>query len=152
MPGIGDQEDEMIKIEAMWLYEALEDHSGMVYSYLDKHTGEIIRISEMFETEEEKLETYEKIESEPDRWVQIDPMSSRDGFRIMERFVAGLPEGEDRRTLERALSYKKPFSNFRQAMQEMPALRDQWFKFHDTELRKAAEEWLKAEGIEAELI
>ena len=45
----------------------------------------------------------------------------------------------------------KPFSNFRQAMHEMPALRDQWFKFHETEPRKAAEEWLKAKGIEAEL-
>jgi hypothetical protein len=36
-------------------------------------------------------------------------------------------------------------------MHEMPALRDQWFKFHETEPRKAAEEWLKAKGIEAEL-
>ena len=141
----------MIEIETMWLFEAFEDHSGTVHFYLDKQTGEIVRISEMSETQEEQQEIYDRIESEPDRWVDIEPLPSRDAFGVMEDFVAGLPDGEDKRTLERALSYKKPFSNFKQALSDMPDIRKQWFVFHDNHTRETAEAWLKDQGIEAKL-
>jgi len=70
----------------------------------------------------------------------------------MERFVEGLPDSEDRRLLEKVLSWKKPFSNFKSAVADMGDLRQQWFEFHDTELRKIAMEWLKEEEIDAELV
>ncbi len=69
----------------------------------------------------------------------------------MEDFVSGLPDGEEKRTLNRALSWKKPFSNFKQALYEMPELRKAWHAFHDDRIRKAAEEWLASEAIEAKL-
>jgi hypothetical protein len=141
----------MIQIETMWLYEALEDHSGTVYFYLDKQTGEILRISEMSATQEEQQEIYDQVESEPDRWVPIEPLPSRDEFEVMEDFVVKLPDGEDKRTLEHALSYKKPFSNFKQALSGMPDLRKQWFVLHDNHTREAAEALLKDQGIEAKL-
>lgn len=141
----------MIEIETMWLVEAFEDHSGTVHFYLDKQTGEILRISEMSETRAEQQATYNRIESEPDRWVHIEPLPSRDGFGIMEEFAAELPDGENKRTLKRALSYKKPFSNFKQALFDMPDIRKLWFAFHDTHTRKKAEAWLKDQGIQAKL-
>lgn len=141
----------MIEIETMWLYMALEDHSGDARFYLDRRTGEILRVSEMSETEQEKEETYARMMEEPDRWLEIEPIPSRDAFRVMEDFVSGLPEGEQKRTLNRALSWKKPFSNFKQALYEMPELKEAWHAFHDASIRKAAEEWLALEGIEAKL-
>jgi hypothetical protein len=51
----------MIEIDSMWLYEALDNHSGEVDFYLDRQTGEILPISEMFESEKEQAETYARI-------------------------------------------------------------------------------------------
>ncbi|MCX7007780.1 MAG: UPF0158 family protein [Kiritimatiellaeota bacterium] len=141
----------MIEIEAMELCDALEDHSGDVQFYLDQKTGEILRISELCESEEEKQEMYDRMDEEPDQWVEIEPMPSSDAFRIMEDFVASLPDGEEQRTLTRALSWKKPFSNFKQALYEMPELKQQWHAFHDERIRKVAEAWLAAAGIAAKL-
>ena len=141
----------MIQIEKMWLIEALEDHSGMAQCYLDKQTGEIVRISEMYETEAEQQETYDRIESDPDRWVNIEPEPARDAFQVMADFVAGLPDGENKRMLERTLSFKKPFANFKRALLDMPEIRKQWFAFQESHASQAAENWLKAQGIQAQL-
>lgn len=46
---------------------------------------------------------------------------------------------------------KKPFSNFKQALSDMPAIREQWFSFHDAHTRKKAEAWLKDQAIQAKL-
>jgi hypothetical protein len=78
-------------------------------------------------------------------------VESSDSFRVMEDFAAGLPDGEQKRTLQRALTWKKPFSNFKQALYEMPELKQQWHAFHDERIRKVAEAWLAAEGIVAKL-
>jgi len=40
-------------IDMSFLIDALEDHTSMASCYLDKQTGEILRISE-YDTEEEK--------------------------------------------------------------------------------------------------
>jgi hypothetical protein len=135
----------------MWLLEALEDHSDMAEFYLNKQTGEIHRISLMFDSMEEQREIYDRIELEPDRWVKIEPEPSRNAFQVMEDFVEGLPEGENKRMLTRTLSFKKPFSNFKTALLDMPELRKQWFDFQQRHINSVAEDWLKAEGIEAQL-
>jgi hypothetical protein len=141
----------MIEIDSMWLFEAIEDHSGTVHFYLDRHTGEVLRISEMFESEEEQEETYGRMRAEPARWIEVEPMPSRDAFRVMEDFVRDLPEGEQKRTLNRALSWKKPFGNFKRALYEMPELKTAWHTYHDARIRRVAEEWLASEGIQAKL-
>jgi len=141
----------MIEILLSDLVDAFDDHSGTVQFYLDKQTGEILRVSDLSETMEEQDALYDRMELEPDRWVEIEPLPSSEGFEIMEDFVAGLPEGEKQRTLERALSYKKPFSNFKQALSEMPAIRERWFSFHDAHTRQKAEAWLKDQAIQAKL-
>jgi hypothetical protein len=138
-----------LKIDMGFLIDALEDHSGMASCYLDKKTGEILRISE-YETEEEKQSYYEQIESDSERYVHIDPRPSHEGFRLMEDFANQLPDGEEKRTLQRALSWQKPFSNFKRALSEMPEIRDQWHKYHDERMMALAKEWLLSEGITQE--
>ena len=140
----------MINIDTDWLLEALEDHDPLVHHYLDTQTGEIHRANEMFECEEEG-DLYDKMEQDPERWITIDSVPSRDGFRTMETFVADLPEGEARRTLEKALAWKKPFSNFRQALRDMPELREKWFAFHRERMLGVARKWLHDAGVDATL-
>ena len=82
----------------------------------------------------------------------VEPIGSHEGFRIMENFVASLPESEDRNLLWKVLSWKKPFSNFKSALADMGDLRQQWFDFHDKELRKLATEWFKVVKLDAELV
>ncbi len=141
----------MIEIDEMLLFAALEDHSGSVHAYLDRQTGEILHLSEMWETQDEQSATYERLSAEPGRWVRIEPLPSRQAFRIMEDFVARVPPDQRQRTLRRALAWKKPFSNFRQAMYEMPELKKSWDNFHDDRLRRAANDWLTANAIDARL-
>ena len=133
-------------IDMSFLIDALEDHTSMASCYLDKQTGEILRISE-YDTEEEKKPFYDQIDAFPDRYVCIEPLDSSTSFRIMEDFVQGLPDGEERRSLERALSWKKPFSNFRNALREKPEIGALWHKFHDARMTALAKEWLEEEGI-----
>jgi len=142
----------MIQIDTDWLLEALDDHDELVHHHLDTQTGEIRCVSDMFDSTEELEELYEQMDESPGRWITIDPYPSRDGFRIMEAFVEGLPDDEGRRTLQRALSWKKPFSNFRDALREMPTLRDKWFAFHRERMIEVAREWLRVAGVDAELV
>ncbi|MHC4443937.1 MAG: UPF0158 family protein [Planctomycetota bacterium] len=140
-----------IKILEYDLFDLLEDHSEFRTGYLDQQTGEIVV---QFEEGDEEIEreTEDMIEKAPDRYLYIESIDSHDGFRIMERFVVGLPPGEDRRLLEKALSWKKPFSNFRDALYDMDDLRQKWYDFHEQKLRRLAMDWLEAEGIDAELV
>lgn len=142
---------EKIKIIDSDLLDLLEDHSDFRTGYLDIQTGHILMTFEDFD-EEEQQEIVDKIENNPSRYISIEPIGSREGFRIMEKFVSTLPEGEDHNLLSKVLSWKKPFSNFQNAISDMGDLRKQWFDFHDKQLRKLALEWLELHGIVAELV
>lgn len=140
-----------IKIIDSELLDLFGNHSEFASGYIDKQTGEILLTFEDCD-EPEHEEIIDKLEQDPDRYLMVEPISSRDGFRIMETFVESLPEGGDRHLLIKALSWKKPFSNFKSALADMGAIRKQWFDFQDKELRKLAAEWLEREKLDAELV
>jgi len=140
-----------IHIDASELLDLLEEHSGFRTGYIDKQTGEILVTFEDYD-EPEQEEVLEQIRDDWDRYLKIEPIGSREGFRIMERFVESLPDGENRNLLFKVLSWKKPFSNFKSALCGMGDLRQHWFDFHDKALRKLAEVWLESEDVKAELV
>lgn len=78
--------------------------------------------------------------------VDIEPVSSREGFRIMEDFAAGRTEGQQRR-LYNALSGKHPFRVFQQALTELGSL-DDWYAFKGKAYVALAEERLADSDIE----
>ena len=139
-----------IKIDADELMMAMEDHGGLLSYYLDRETGEILPQSEDPGLSGEELD--QAFDEESDRHVAVDPISSREGYGIMEDFVDSRPEGEERRILQKALSWRKPFSNFRSAIAEMGPLREQWFKFHDRRMYKEMQDWVEYHEIDAELV
>lgn len=83
-----------------------------------KTTGEIlsipVEIRSMGNDDEFFEEEMEKIENNPDDYIEIEPPSSRYGFEIMANFAEQL---NDNMTLQSqligALNNKKPFSEFK---------------------------------------
>ena len=141
-----------IKIDADELMMAMEDHGGFLSYYLDNETGEILLESEDSELLGEVDGLAQGLEEEPDRYVAIEALSSRDGYRIMEDFVDSLPEGEERQILQQALSWKKPFSNFKSAIADMGPLREQWFKHRDRRMQQEMQDWFAYHELDAELV
>lgn len=139
-----------IKIDMDSLAIALEDNSGMMNHFLDKQTGELVFVNE-YDMADEEEEIKKLIEDDPSRFLWVEPLPSNRGFRIMEEFVESLPDGEAKMILCKALSWKKPFSNFKDALCDYPDIRKQWFEFHDKVLGELATEWLKDNKVDADL-
>ena len=140
-----------MKIDATELLGLLEDNSGFEVGYLDRQTGKILVMIKDCEGPEEQ-EVEDRIKNGGDRYLEIDPISSRDSFRLMERFVESLPEGQDRDFLFTVLTGRKPFANFKHALLAMGDLRNRWFDFQHKEMLRLATEWLESEGVQAELV
>ena len=136
-----------MKIDLGMVAVALEDHSEMEW-YLDRTTGEVLPTSADFGATPEEIMM--QIETDPDRFLLIDPMDSRDGHRIMQAYVNDMLEGEASRRLAQALSGRKPFASFKQALFAYPGERDAWFEFHNEHMLEAAREFLGSNEIEFE--
>lgn len=138
-------------IDADMLLMALEHHDPDVTYYLDLQTGEIEFISQAYSDADEREEFEEMLQNDLERYVTVEPISSREGWRIMSDFIAGLPESEARERLEVAIHRNRPFRRFKDTLHDYPDLRQRWFRFHEERLLELAREWLDAEEIEAEL-
>lgn len=128
-----------MKIDLRMVAEALEDHSDLE-NYLDLMTGEVVPVSEEFTGTPEEIMM--EIQENPDRFLLIDPMDSRDGHRIMQAFVNGMAEGEARRSLAGAISGRKPFASFKHVLFDYSGERAAWFEFHNGRMLQAAREFL----------
>ena len=140
-----------LRIDTDELIMALDDNSGMAECYLDRETGEVLRVSGALLGDEDE-EFSARIEADPERYVFIDPIPSSAGFETMSDFVETVTDVEARRALERALAGRKPFRAFKDALLDYPAERENWFRFKDAACRKHAVTWLEDNGIEAQLV
>jgi len=75
-------------------------------------------------------------------WVYVDRLDSREAYRDMEAFVALVQDRRAADLLERAIAGRGAFRRFKDTLLEFPQLRQRWFTFHDTRLRRRAIEWL----------
>lgn len=139
-----------LPIDTEMLIAALEDHTLLSRYYLDLKTGEIVMVPEggLDGVDDELAEA---MENEPSRFEHIEPLPSSQGFQVMADFTASLAESEAKRDLERALERRRPFRNFKEALESYPDLRDEWFRYHDRALKVVAEAWLRGNDIEADL-
>lgn len=78
---------------------------------------------------------------------EIEPVPSRDGYRDMADFVAGVRHRRAADLLERALSGRGAFRRFKDTLLEFPELREQWFRFRDARAARRALRWLADEGL-----
>ncbi len=141
-----------IKVDFDDLMMALETAEGMMEWYLDKKTGDIFMLADEFERDDMDTEYVEKMEEDPDRFIYIEPLPSYEAYQVMESFIDSLSEGEAKNMLNKAISMRKPFRNFKDNLCDYPEIREKWFKFHEDIMFKKANDWLEDENIDAELI
>lgn len=122
------------------LATALEDHGNNQW-FWDRKTGELLLYSEDLSLAE--MGYNENPEDDPDRFLLIEPIDSRTGFRCMEQFVEDLPDGECKRSLIRALRGPRPFASFRNVIDDFGEQRKQWFDYHDNWLLKEAKSFIE---------
>ena len=131
------------------LIMALESTDAEVEWYLDLNTGAVVPVADELLDEDPSMA--EALESEPDRFFAIEPISSHEAFSIMEAFVTGLPQGAPTARLAAALSQRRPFRHFKDALLEWPHIREQWFRSHNARMRKVAENWLTENDLSVQL-
>jgi len=140
-----DTEDkEELDVPVAWeaLEDAFENNAPEVHSYLHFDTGEVIRIVDG--VADPSMHTRIIADS---RYLRIDPVSSREQYRWMERFIATVEEEELRRQLNIAIDGKGAFRRFKDALVSYPVDRERWFAFRSERLRSCMESWLTAHGI-----
>jgi hypothetical protein len=138
-----------LRIEEWELLDALSNGNAEISGYLDVQTGAVVSLF-MDVDDEEGLEA--AVEEDPSRYRYIDPVPSYESYGWMERFADGVQDAGVREHLLDALDRPRPFRRFKDALLEYPEVREAWFRFEREQLRSAAEEWLRQEGVEAELV
>ena len=137
-----DQEEVDVPVAWEALEDAFENNAPEVHSYLHFDTGEVIRIVDG--VADPSMHT--RIISDS-RYLRIDPVSSREQYRWMERFIATVEDEGLRRQLNIAIDGKGAFRRFKDALVSHPVDRERWFAFRSERLRSCMESWLSAHGI-----
>jgi hypothetical protein len=77
-------------------------------------------------------EAIQEVEGNPESYISIEPMDSRESFGVMEDFALyEVPEGKLKERLIRALERKGPFQNFKWEIDNSGEYRQKWFDYRD---------------------
>lgn len=137
-----------LTIRADELIMAFEDYGTELQHFFDRQTGEVLSLLEEDMDEEDR----ERLDAEPDRYLLIEPVPSSVGYDVMSDFVDTLPEGKVPRELARALQQRHPFRRFKDVLLNYPAVREDWFRFHEQAFMKIIQEWLDDHGVEVTVV
>jgi len=138
---------EMDRISIDWveLEGALENNSPELHSFLNRATGDVIRIFRGSEGSEQKLRD---VENDLD-FLYVEPISSREQYKWMEEFIESTEESNLKDKLNIAIDGKGAFRRFKDVLVGYPEDRERWFAKRAVKLRIHITEWLAAKGIEA---
>lgn len=94
------------------------------------------------------LEDKDDHEDEDDdtRWLYVDPVGSRPGYRDMERFIDTLDDDHLAELLTVAIGGPGAFRRFKQVLASRPEVADRWYPFSDDRTRGRARAWLADQG------
>ena len=141
-PSGGPLRDVPVDWEA--LEDAFENNAPEVHSYLHLVTGEVLRVVDGVADPQMHV----RIASDPN-YLRIDPVSSREQYRWMERFIPMVEETELRAKLTIAIDGKGAFRRFKDVLMTYGPDREKWFTFRSERLRTFMEAWLTAHAIHA---
>lgn len=140
-----------LSIDAQDLIMALENHGEVFQYFVDLQTGEVVFLADEAYVGKADDDLELEIEADPERYRAIDSLPSFKGWQVMADFIEQLPSGKERVRLTRAVQQSNPFRRFKNALLDYPRLREEWFAFHESAMIELALEWLRDEGIEADL-
>jgi hypothetical protein len=123
---------------------AFEHNAPETHSYLDLKTGQVATIVDSRPEDDEKRQLIRKTEG---RFVHLDPASSREQYRWMERFVQSVTDDALRERLILAIDGKGAFRRFKDVLLSYPVERDRWFTYRANLLHIYINGWLEAQEI-----
>ena len=124
------------------LEDAFENNAPEVHSYLHLSTGEVLRVVDGIADPE----MHQRIASDAS-YLRVEPVSSREQYRWMERFIPMVEDKPLSELLVQAIDGKGAFRRFKDVLMSHGAERERWFAFRSERLRVFMEAWLAAHAL-----
>lgn len=138
----GMQKLQDVPVDWEALEDAFENNAPEVHSYLHVKTGEVLRVVDGIADPE----MHSRIALDPN-YMRIDPVSSREQYRWMERFIPMVSDPQIQARLTTAIDGKGAFRRFKDVLMSFATERERWFAFRSERLRVFMEAWLSAHGL-----
>lgn len=123
---------------------AVERNAPDTDSYLDLVTGKVLTIT----TGDPEAVTHRQLVSDHIRnYLRVEPASSREQYRWMERFVGSVSEEPLRERLIISIDGKGAFRRFKDVLLAYPAERERWFSYRADLLHWHIHNWLAQHEI-----
>jgi hypothetical protein len=137
-----------IRVELDWdaLEIAVERNSPDTDSYLDLTTGRVLTITT---GDPEAAINRQSISENIRTFIRIDPASSREQYRWMEKFVGSVVDEPLRERLIISIDGKGAFRRFKDVLLAYPAERERWFSYRADLLHWHIQQWLEQHEITA---
>lgn len=138
----------MKKIPIHWddLESAFERNAPDTESFLDSTTGQVVSI---LSGDPEAAHLKAKVAGNILNYVRVEPASSREQYRWMERFVGSVSDPGLRERLVISIDGKGAFRRFKDVLLAYPAERERWFTYRADLLHWHMHNWLIEREIEA---
>ena len=124
--------------------EALE-LTGMKH-FIHKESFDLLSYPDEIMALDADMELFEdsikEIENNPDNYVQVEPISSSEGFIIMEDFTDTVRNISKQNALMRALNRRNPFRQFRYALEDVELL-ESWYEYKNQAYKNLANRWVE---------
>jgi hypothetical protein len=135
-----------IEVAVDWeaLEDAFENNAPEVHSYLHLGTGEVLRVVDGIADPQ----MHSRIAADA-TYVRVEPVSSREQYRWMERFIQMLDPSDLRDELSLAIDGRGAFRRFKDVLMLNAPERERWFAFRSERLRVFMEAWLEAHALRA---
>jgi len=135
-----------VSIELDWdaLEIAVERNSPDTDSYLDLTTGRILTITT---GDPEAAINRQQVSDNIRNFLRIEPASSREQYRWMERFVGSVVDEPLRERLIISIDGKGAFRRFKDVLLAYPAERERWFSYRADLLHWHIHNWLEQHEI-----
>ena len=138
------------KVRMDWtsLEAAFENHSPDAHSYVDRTTGEVFTVIANDAADPDSLAA--RVHASPDSYLRIEPIPSREQYRMMERFIATVQHAELKERLQDSIVGKGAFRRFKDVVTQYADERKRWFSFRDVLAHQYILDWLKQNRLEPE--
>ena len=108
--------------------------------HMENQDGEFL-----LDTHEGKIIDKNDNEVDGECFIALPEWSSSDGYRIMEKFTAGLKNPIARQELSSALNRNKGvFRSFKDTLEQYPEIEKLWFRFKEREMKNIVVNWYNA--------
>lgn len=123
---------------------AVERNATDTESFLDLTTGKVVTIAA---GDVEAAVRKQEVAANPRGYLRVEPASSREQYRWMEKFVGSVSDEGLRDRLIMSIDGKGAFRRFKDVLLAFPAERERWFSYRAELLHWHIHNWLESHNI-----